>query len=473
MTDDSVLIVDLDGTLIRSDMLFETFWSAFSRDWMTPVVAATSLIGGRTALKRRLAERGAVDVALLPYNEDVLERVRDWRAQGGRAALVSASDETVVRQIAAHLGIFDEVHGSSGDINLKGRHKAAFLTDRFSDGFAYIGDTDADLPVWKAATKAITVTPSQALRGKVDAMGGEVEHFAAAKTPLATYIKALRPHQWLKNILVFLPMFTAHQLNLVTVWQSVLAFIAFCLVASSVYVLNDLLDLDSDRSHPRKRNRPFASGKLPLIHGTWMVPLLLLASVIAMLPLGIGFMGVMLGYYAATTAYSLFLKRRLIIDICMLAGLYTMRILAGGVATGLTLSVWLLAFSIFLFFSLASVKRQAELVDSIAAGKMTAHGRGYRADDLPVVTSMAIAAGYVSVLVMALYVNSPVVLQLYTYPYALWGICLVLLYWVSRMVMVTHRGRMNDDPVVYAAKDKVSLFCFVLIAGFAAGGAVL
>ena len=251
------------------------------------------------------------------------------------------------------------------------------------------------------------------------------------------------------------------------------AFVAFSLIASSVYVLNDLLDLSADRSHPRKRKRPFAAGAIPIAHGTGMAAGLLLTGLLISALLGSQFLLVMLGYFALTTGYSLYLKRRLVVDICALAVLYTIRILAGAAATDLPVSVWLLAFSVFIFFSLAAVKRQAELVDGIASGKVTAHGRGYHVDDLSLVESMATSAGYVAVLVLALYVNSNAVSELYTAPQLLWGICLILLFWVSRMVMVTHRGRMHDDPVVFAIKDPVSRSCVILMAALGIAGTLL
>lgn len=461
---DRVLAVDLDGTLIRSDMLYETFWSAFSRNWTTPVIALGSLAGGRAALKARLGGLAEVDVALLPYNTEIVAYVERWRAEGGRTLLVTASDRGVAERIAAHLDIFDEVHGSDGTTNLKGANKAAFLEDRYGErGFAYLGDAAADLPVWAKAGQAITATPSRALRAKVDALGGETDHVETGKPALKSYLRAIRPHQWLKNVLVFLPMLAAHQFALATFAQALLAFVVFSLVASSVYVLNDLLDLSADRAHARKRNRPFAAGAIPLAHGTWLAPLLLVSGFLLALPLGLNFILVMLAYYITTMAYSMHLKRRIIIDICVLAGLYTLRIFAGGVATGIPLSVWLLAFSIFFFFSLAAVKRQAELADAMASNKRQAIGRGYRAEDLQVVTGMATSAGYVSVLVMALYATSENVTALYARPYPLWGVCLVLFYWISRMVMVTHRRRMHDDPIVFAVKDRVSQICLVLI----------
>ena len=471
--DREILVVDLDGTLLRSDMLFEGFWSALGRDWRSPLRSVLALKDGRAALKRYLAAASAVDVATLPYDAKVIAYIEAWREPGGRTALVTASDREVAEAIAAHLGIFDEVHGSDGRVNLKGTRKAGFLADRFAEsGFAYMGDASADLPVWQRAAKAITVNAPDSLRREAERVCGSVEHLVTEPRSMTPYIKALRPHQWLKNMLVFLPMLTAHQLDGPTLLQSCLAFACFSLVASSVYVLNDLLDLAADRAHPRKKDRPFASGRIPIAHGTWMAAGLLILG--ALLAIGIGgdFLLVMLGYYLLTTAYSLDLKRRIVIDICVLAGLYTTRIIAGGVATGISLSVWLLAFSVFFFLSLAAVKRQAELVDSAARGELEASGRGYRVDDLPIIAMVAIGAGYLSVLVMTLYANAPAVMDLYTHPEVLWGVCAVLLYWIIRTVLITHRGQMHDDPVVYAARDPVSQACFVIILGFVLVGAV-
>jgi 4-hydroxybenzoate polyprenyltransferase/phosphoserine phosphatase len=467
------LVVDLDGTLLRSDMLFESFWSAFARDWRTPFLSFAALNGGRASLKRHLAAASAIDATTLPYDSKVITFVQEWRACGGSTALVTASDSAFANAIAAHLSIFDEVHGSDGQLNLKGERKGQFLEERFgSKGFVYMGDARADLSIWKRAAKAITVNASATLRQEAERVSDSVEHLVTDTRSAKPYIKALRPHQWLKNILVFLPMLAAHQLDSQTLLLSFLAFVCFSLVASSVYVLNDLLDLAADRAHPRKKNRPFAAGSIPIAHGTWMAAGLLTTGGLLAFSISPSFLLAMVAYYLLTTAYSLHLKRRIVIDICVLAGLYTARIIAGGVATGIPLSVWLLAFSVFFFLSMAAVKRQAELIDSADRGSLKASGRGYHVDDLPIISMISIGAGYVSVLVMALYVNSPTVVELYTHPDALWGVCVVLLYWITRTVMVAHRGNMHDDPVVYAAKDRASQMCLLIILGFALGGAL-
>lgn len=469
----AVLVVDLDGTLLRSDMLYESFWSAFGQDWRRPFLSGAALSRGRASLKRHLATTSAIDPATLPYDEEIIAYVAAWRQLGGRTALVTASDHIFAEAIASHLGIFDEVYGSEGELNLKGERKGQFLEERYGHrGFAYMGDAAADLSVWRRAAKAITVNASARLRRSADRACEITEHLATKAKSDGAYIKALRPHQWLKNVLVFLPMLAAHQLQWQTFLLSLLAFISFSLVASSVYVLNDLLDLAADRAHPRKRNRPFASGSIPIAHGTWMAAGLIVLGVAFAISIGWNFLLVIAGYYLVTTAYSLDLKRRMVVDICMLAGLYTARIIAGGVATNIPLSVWLLAFSVFFFLSLAAVKRQAELIDSAERGNLKASGRGYHVNDLPIISTIAIAAGYVSALVLTLYVNSPTVVELYSRPEALWGVCGVLLYWISRTVMLAHRGHMHDDPVVYAARDRISQMCLLIILGFVLAGAL-
>ncbi|MEL6573358.1 MAG: UbiA family prenyltransferase [Pseudomonadota bacterium] len=470
----SVLVVDLDGTLLKSDMLLETFWSATGRDFFVPFRAVSVARKGRPVLKKFLLEKSDIDVSTLPYDGAVIAFVQRHRENGGRTALVTASNEILAQQIGDHLGIFDEVHGSDGETNLKSENKAAFLESRFgADQFAYMGDAAADLPVWKKSNKVITVNAPAALQTKAQMLGKPVEHLTTISQSYLPYVRALRPHQWLKNVLIFLPMLAAHQMTGATLLQSLIAFISFSLIASSVYVVNDLLDLKSDRVHPRKCKRPLAAGDIPILNGSILAGgLVTLGALVAAL-LGGPFFVVMLAYYLITTAYSLYLKKRIVIDICVLASLYTVRIVAGGAATGIPLSVWLLAFSMFFFFSLAAVKRQAELVDLTKQKQESASGRGYRVEDLPIMSNAALSSGLVSVLVMALYVNSPDVTTLYSQPTFLWGVCAVLLYWLTRMVLMTHRGEMHDDPVVFAAKDRVSQICILVIFAFALVGAAI
>ncbi|MCA0042880.1 UbiA family prenyltransferase [Celeribacter litoreus] len=470
----AILAVDLDGTLLKSDMLYESFWSAASQNWRSALRAVTALADGKAALKRALAQSAPVDVETLPYNAEVLAYIANHRAEGGQVALVTATDQDIADRIAAHLGVFDAVYGSDGQRNLKGDKKAAFLVETYGEGgFVYMGDHEADLAVWPRGLSAVTVNAPEALREKAATLGVPVEHLGSSQREYAPYLKALRPHQWLKNILVFLPMMLAQQFTLATVAVSLLAFVAFSLVASSVYVLNDLLDLSADRAHPRKCKRPFAAGSLPIAHGSFLAAGLFGGGLILSLLAGPAFLFVLLSYYAMTTAYSFYFKRRMVIDICVLAGLYTMRIVAGGVAAAIPLSMWLLAFSIFLFFALAAVKRQAELVDNMKEGKLGPTGRGYHVEDLAIISQMAIGAGYISVLVLALYMNSDQVVLMYPNPEILWGICLVLLFWVSWIVMKTHRGEMHDDPIIFAVKDRISRICGLLVVGFILGGVLI
>lgn len=464
-----VLAVDLDGTLLRSNMLHETFWSAFAKDWRTPFAAAAYLGRGKAQLKAMLAQRSAVDVTVLPYDEEVIAFIRAWRDRGGQVALVTATDQSLADAIAAHLGLFHEVFGSDGVRNLKGPNKASFLVQRYGAGnYAYIGDTHADAEVWRNSGHAVVKSRSARVRARAQAHAS----FHAIAPPAGSakgLLRALRPHQWLKNVLVFLAAAGAHRLlDPDLMLRAFGAFVAFCLVASSVYFINDLLDLSADRTHARKRNRPFASGAAPIELGLPITVLLLAAGLGIAALLGPLFLLVIVIYFVTTTAYSLSLKRYTIIDICVLAGLYSIRVLAGGVATGLPISVWLLAFSLFIFFALAAVKRQAELVDAVKAGKLRIVGRGYHPDDLALVSQMATASGLVSVLVMTLYLSSDAVTRIYARPEALWGVTPVLLFWISRVVFKAHRGEMHDDPIVFAAKDRVSMLCGVLVMLFAA-----
>lgn len=468
----TVLVVDLDGTLTPSDLLFESLWSALSCRTFH-ALRQIAQARGRADLKRRLADLAQIDVTRLPYRAEVLAYIERWRAAGGKTALVTASDHQIARRIADHLSVFDEVHGSDGRRNLKGAAKAAFLVERYGAGrYTYIGDAPSDLPVWQTADQAVLVNVARALTAKVEAFGRPIEHLG---TPagIGPWMRALRPHQWLKNILVFVPVVAGHVTDLQVLASSFAAFVVFCLVASSVYLMNDLLDLEADRTHPRKRNRSLAAGAIPIGPASILMGALLVTGLGLAALIGPLFLGVILAYYVMTTAYSLYLKERTIVDIWVLAMLYSMRVLAGVAATGIVPSVWLLAFSIFFFFSLAAVKRQAELVDLANRDTEAVMRRGYHRDDVILIAAMATAAGYVSVLIMALYVRTPDIDRLYSFPPALLGICLVLLYWISRIVMVTHRGFMHDDPLIFAVRDRVSQLCIACMLCFALLAAAL
>ena len=461
-----ILVIDLDGTLIKSDMLHETFWSALSKNWKTPFKAVGALLSGKEKLKSFLSFSSEVDFETLPYNNTVIEYIKNHRNTGGHTTLVTASNQAIAIKIAEHLELFDEVHGSSESVNLKGQSKAEFLKDRFGvKNYDYIGDSSADIPIWKGAEKAITVNANSSLKKACMKINPNCEHLKTNSftRSLLSYGKAIRPHHWLKNVLVFLPMLAAHQITNEHLANSILAFFAFSLIASSVYITNDLLDLKADRVHPRKKNRPFASGAIPISDGIVIAPLLFFLGISLSFFAETSFWIVLLAYYALTSAYSLFIKRKTIIDIFTLAGLYTIRIIGGGVATEIEVSFWLLAFSIFIFLSLAAVKRQAELVDLNKREQLQIVGRGYHVDDLPIVSMIAASTGFMSVLVIALYINSPEVLALYPTPSMLWGVCCISLYWLMRMIFITHRGQMHDDPIIYAIRDRVSQLSLISI----------
>jgi 4-hydroxybenzoate polyprenyltransferase/phosphoserine phosphatase len=460
----TILVVDLDHTLVRTDLLHESVLDALVRAPLSFISATLGLRAGKAVFKARLADVASIDVATLPYNGAVLAQIEAVRREGGRTVLVSATNERLVLAVAAHLGCFDEAHGSDDRRNLRGDAKAQFLVDRYGAGkFDYVGNGVVDLPVWRHARRVVTVGVSDKVRAKVRQIDPEAVHLSPPENRMAQaahLLGALRPHQWLKNLLVFLPIIAGHRIDPGAWMAALTAFAAFSMTASSAYVINDLLDLSADRVHPRKRRRPFASGALPISHGVPLVFGLLagagLLSLLARQPLLV----LILALYAVSTmAYSLVLKRQLMIDICTLSGLYTLRVVAGSVATGVPLSPWMCAFSAFLFLSLAAVKRQTELVDGLGSGRAEATGRAYVTDDLPIVAMMAISSGYIAVLVLALYVSSPAVDGLYHSPLILWGACPVLFFWISRLVMLAHRGALHHDPVVFAARDPVSLLC--------------
>jgi len=466
------LIVDLDGTLIHTDMLHESALR-ISRDRPFDVLRMPLwLMQGKAVLKRNLASRSSFDAALLPYNESLLDWLKEQRAAGRRLVLCTASDRAIADAVAAHLGVFDEVLASDGSTNLAGQHKAEALEKQYGQGgFDYVGNSAADLKVWRRARKAIVVNGARGLAGKAEALCGVEREFPPPARGARAWRKVLRVHQWLKNMLLFVPLVAAHQVFDIDNWLTlVLAFISFSLCASTVYIANDLLDLESDRAHPRKRLRPFASGAVPAWHGVVAAPLLLAASVALGSRVGGSFLPWLMVYFLLTCVYSLGLKKVILLDCITLAILYTLRITAGAAALSMPLSFWLLAFSVFLFLSLAFVKRYAELKLQAQTGKLKVHGRGYFTTDEPLVMNMGVTAGYASAVVLALYLNSDNVLMLYEQPEAVWGAVPVLLFWISWIWMQAHRGHMHDDPVVFAVKDRASqlaglVFGTVLVVG--------
>jgi 4-hydroxybenzoate polyprenyltransferase/phosphoserine phosphatase len=461
--DDVPLCIDLDGTLIRSDLLFESALALLRRNPFHALSFGAWLVRGKAAMKREIAARSEVDVSLLPYDE----RVVDWLRDSTRhRVLCTASDRKYAEAVAAHVGVFDEVIASDGERNLAGSNKAQALVDRYGErGFDYAGNAGPDLEVWRHARSAIVVNASDNLARRAAELTEVERVIPAGNAGLRTWAKALRLHQWLKNLLVFLPLLASHKLfQLDAAILSVLAFVSFGLCASGVYVLNDLLDLESDRSHPRKRLRPFAAGTLPLVSGLLVAPVLTAAAFALALVVGSKFALVLLGYWLLTLAYSFRLKRIAMLDTVVLAALYTVRIIAGTVAIHSLLSFWLLAFSMFLFLSLALVKRYTELQSLLQQGRNRTDGRGYEVDDLGLIASLGGSSGYLAVLVFALYINSSASEALYRHQQVLWLLCPLLLYWISRVWFKAHRGLMDDDPIVFALTDYVSRIVLALCA---------
>lgn len=456
------LCVDLDGTLTRSDLLIESALTLLKTNPFFLFLLPLWLLRGRAYLKREIARRVQLDVATLPFDARVLTLLRE---QAGRSrVLCTASDQLLADAVAQHLGVFDAVIASDGKRNLSGRNKANLLVQRYGErGFDYAGNEARDLAIWKYARAAFVVNAGLDVGSRAEKLCQVAQTIPRENAGLRAWRRALRPHQWLKNTLVFVAPLAAHLVMQPTVLaRSVAAFAIFSICASGVYLLNDLFDLEADRRHPRKRERPFASGQLSLVAGMLAALLLTLVAFGAAWSLGPRFTLVLFGYFLLTLAYSLYLKQIAMLDVIVLAALYTTRIIAGAIAVGIGLSFWLLAFSMFLFLSLAILKRYTELGVQREAGNAQVHGRGYATSDYELLASLGGASGYLSVLVLALYINSTASELLYRHPKLLWLLCPLLLYWISRAWIVAHRGAMHDDPVVFAATDNVSRIVLVL-----------
>lgn len=468
------LVVDLDGTLIQTDMLHETALKVLRDCPFALVRFPEFLFKGKAALKQYIASISNFDPALLPYNNNLIEWLNVQRSEGRRLILCTASDRKIALKVANHVGIFDEVIASDGVQNIAGKRKAEILIERFGKkGFDYVGNGRPDLHVWRHARKAVVIGGSTMLARAAGEICQVEMILPSRDTPIFVWGQVIRIHQWLKNLLLFVPLLAAHDLgNGNALLLVAMAFVAFCLCASSVYIANDLFDLESDRMHPRKRNRPFASGQVPIWKGILLGSFLLAVSFSIAGIVGGSFLLWQFFYFSLTCAYSWFLKRLMIVDCITLALLYTLRIIAGASAAGQSLSFWLLAFSVFIFLSLAFVKRYAEfeIQGQSMSGKI--HGRGYQTSDAPLIQTMGIVAGYTSVLVLALYLNSEAVAKLYRAPEFIWGAVPVMLFWISWMWMQAHRGNMHDDPLVFAVKDRASLATGVALTVVLTVGAV-
>jgi 4-hydroxybenzoate polyprenyltransferase len=455
---DVPLCVDLDESLVRTDTLAE---SALALIRSSPVNGLRLLYwawGGRARLKVRVAEACTLDASLLPYNDEVLAFLRAERRAGRRLILTTGAAHSVAEGVARHLGLFDEVVATTVDRNLTGRVKGEVLRERYGEGFDYLGNAAADVPVWRHARRALVVGAPMFLR-RLSARGiTPARAFGGGKWSLRVVIRGLRVQQWAKNLLLFVPLLTSHKIfsDPPAVLAAGVAFLAFSLCASGVYLVNDVLDLEHDRKHPTKRHRPLAAGLMSIrAAGLWTTGLLLAAGLAAS-QLPRAFAAILAIYFVTTFAYSMALKQRPVLDVLCLAGLYTLRIGAGAAAIGVPVSRWLLAFSIFLFLSLALVKRISELRLTRGAEGGRLHGRGYLGSDLDLLSGMGSASAYTAVLTLALYVTSPEVSRLYTRPDFLWAICPCFLYWLTRILLLARRGEITDDPVVFAIKDPAS-----------------
>lgn len=459
------LVVDVDGTLIRTDLLHEAALQFVAHHPLEAWRLLTWTLAGKAKLKTSLAGRVDCGADAVPLCEEVVEAIRAAQSEGRPVYLASASDRRYVEAIAARIGGIEGVFATDATSNLAGASKAERLTGAFGKGgFDYIGNCKVDYPVWHSARTPLVVSSSPRFSRGVGRAFQNSKLLAEHGPRPRDYLRALRMHQWAKNVLVFLPLFAGHTFDMEAIGRTILAFLCFCMAASSAYIINDLLDLPGDRAHHRKRNRPFASGAIPVAHGPPLAALLLAAAIAGAALLPIWFFGVLVLYVTATLAYSLVLKRKLLVDVIVLGGLYTVRVLGGVAAVGVEQSPWLLMFSLFLFLCLAIVKRCSELVARRAAGGLDTVGRGYRVEDLYVLLGLAGASGFGAVLVVSLYITSPEVQELYSNPERLWLICPLLLYWVSRVVVLSNRGTLHDDPVVFALTDKVSWVAGSLVA---------
>ena len=451
------LVVDLDGTLCRTDSLWETFFAAWRVRWWLPLVVPFWLMAGRTRLKSRLVDVALPTISSLPWNESVIEALQTARVDGRKRVLATAANERIAIACAAELALFDEVLASSENVNLKGRTKADLLVAKFGiGGFDYIGDSHADLPVWSVAAKKYSVS-------SIVPSGGERMGGSGTESSLASWIRLLRVRHWVKNALVFVAPVAAHSWANAAGWQAVaLTFFAFCAVCSGVYVLNDLFDLASDRTHPSKRKRPLAAGVLSLATAFSVSLLLLIGGIAIAWIAGPLVATVILTYVAVNALYTVKLKRVPVFDVFCLAGLYTLRIIAGAAAVVVPLSTWLVAFSVFAFLSLALLKRAADIARLGLDEKLP--GRGYSGRDAAFVNGFGISSAIAACLVLALYVASDQVASMYAEPLWLWGLAVVVLLWLARMWRMAMNGTMDDDPVLFATRDGVSWGCALVTA---------
>ena len=462
------LVVDLDGTLTPTDTLVESLVQLVKVAPLSLLHVPSSLMSGRATLKKYVASKVPVMADLLPYHSQFLIYLREEKAKGRKLVLATAAHVSIANAVAAHLGLFDDIIATDSGTNLKGYAKLEMIKKSVGERFVYAGDSKADMPIWESAEAAVVVSASRSVAAMVGQLTNVEREFPRERTGFRDWIKALRVYQWIKNLLVFVPLLTSFGFfDPTKVIDACYAFMAFSLAASATYLLNDIWDINSDRMHPRKRFRPFASARIPIQLAVIAAFILTVVSLmIAATFLPKGFLISLLAYIAITSVYSWFLKTYVLADVLILSLLYTLRILAGSLALGVSTSSWLMAFSVFLFFGLAMIKRCTELVSLEDTGQTETRGRNYLVADLVVLWPLGIVASLNAVVVFGLYINSPETQARYNSPQLLWLVGVGLIYWVSRLWIKTSRREMHDDPIIFALKDfgsRVTVICMVAV----------
>jgi len=465
LPDPRPLCVDLDGTLVKSDTLSDSLLILLRRKPAALPRLFSLVFQGKARFKQFVNSQVTLDVKRLPYNRPLLEYLKTEHSLGRKIHLATGADGDVAQRVAAHLNIFSGVLASDGEINLTGANKLESLRNQFPDeGFDYIGNATPDLPLLQHAHQAMVANPQLTLRLRLRARKLRIARQFNDSPPLwKALIKAARLHQWAKNTLIFLPLLLAHTLNLRGVVSALLAFFSFSFCASATYIVNDLLDIEADRAHPQKRFRPFAAGDLSVLTGVITAVGLLLLAFAGLTQLPHQFTLWILFYLLVTNAYSFGLKRIALVDVFVLSGLYTLRMLAGAAATETPISHWLAGLSVFLFLSLAMVKRYSELQNLRARGAVPANGRGYLLVDMDQLRSFGTASAYSAVVIFSLYITGHEVEALYRHPARMWLIDPLMLLWLSRVWLLASRGEMDEDPVVFAVTDRMSILIGIAV----------
>ena len=463
---DKPLCVDLDGTLIKTDSIIETLLIAIKKSPVLILLLPFWLLKGKNYFKNRIVKYGIPDVSIFPYNNEVIELIKKAKSQGRTTVLSTATKEEIATAVGNHTQLFDEVICSTDTFNNRSSNKAEVLINKFGvKGFDYIGNGYSDIAVFEKADKSILISDNKHLIRKVTALNSNLDILKTDKNNFKYLLKGMRFYQWTKNVLIFLPLILAHAFtDNKFIFDTLVGFLCFSFTASFIYLVNDLMDLESDRRHTTKSRRPFASGNLsPVLSLSVSFAFLVISIIISFTYLPTEFGLILISYLILTISYSVYLKKITILDIITLSILYSIRIIAGSAITNIALSKWFLAFSLFLFFSLAIIKRYTELSNLLKQNQTKTIGRGYQTDDMTILLSMGTSSGYLSVLIFLFYIFSPDVIKLYREPVLLMPVSIILLFWITRMWFLARRGEMNEDPLVFTSKDKYS-YLMLLIA---------